>query len=461
MITVDIKILILVTLLFVMLTYIYLANNQINEPMDNITGVSVSTPDLKSPFVSTPDLKSPSSVDVASPSPFVSTPDLKSPSSVDVASPSPFVSTPDLKSPSSVDVTSPFLTSPLVIGNKLCAANGNTCIDAQNLAPLLRAWQFPYIYSIKPTDYVVYDDIFAAYNKVFTKSGAPVGWNDTNYEKAPWNGYKILAIGVGKKTDPVPQGIRVTVPPGMSVIWLRVLNCDRWTTLTVKGNVVDIVNTTGYRSTIKMRPDGAEDVGTCHRWVPYPVPGAGTYYVFGAVAPYSSSGNWISGIGFSKNPYNHAMSSAVTYKDNQNGGSGVGWSGSSWPGGHGSNTDGGDNLAHISKGKTANLAVPVVNSGADKMLYLLSTGRQSDSGYARQFKVYVNRTLVDSFYPYDNVFSRYYNSRQNLSYLGARIPANLINGEKFSVTLLTVTIDASGTGILDNVGFREVGTHDY
>jgi hypothetical protein len=271
----------------------------------------------------------------------------------------------------------------------------------------------------------------------------------------------MINIGVGTTPD---VGISVKVPKGMRVIWLRVINNDRWTTLTVKGNP-NIINTTGYRNTIKMRPDGAEDGGNMHRWVPYPVPGEGTYYVSGAIAPYSSSGNWISGIGFSKNPYNHAMLSAVTYKDKHNGGDGVEWLGSSWPGGNGSDTDGGDNLAYIPKGKTANLMVPVVNSGADKMLYLLSTGKQYDSAHVSQFKVYVGdkQQLLDPFYPYDNVFSRYYNSRQNLSYLGTRIPADLIKGEKFSVTLLSVKIDASAIANIPypGVGFREVGTHDY
>ena len=433
MITVDIKILILVTLLFVMFTYIYLSGDQINEHMDNNEAIANIASIYNNQLAKFDNLTISKDIITGS------------------------VSTPVLKSSTSVNVT-----SPMVIGNKLCAGNADTCIDAQKLTPYLRTSQYPRIYSTDPTNYVVYNDIFDAYNnKVFKKSGSPVGWDETSFVKTPYKGYKIIGIGVGKASDDTPTGISVTVPQGKNVIWLRVLNCDRWTTLGLKGNGVNIINTTGYRNTIKMSPDGAEDRGTCHRWVPYPVSGTGTYYVSGAVAPYSNDGNWISGIGFSTNPYNHAMTSAVTYKDKQNGGDGVGWTFPSWPNTEGKDFNGGDNLAHIPKGKIATLMVPVVNSGADKMLYLLSTGRQFDSAYVSQFKIAVDGNPIDPFYPYDNVFSRYYNSRQNLSYLGTRIPADLIKGEKFSVTLLSVKIDTSAAGILDDVGFREVGTHDY
>jgi hypothetical protein len=436
MITVDIKILILVTLLFVMFTYIYLTGDQINEHMDNNEAIANIASIYNEQLAKFDNLTISKDIITGS------------------------VSTPVLKSPTSVNVTTPF-----VIGNKLCAGNADTCIDAQKLAPFLRAWQSPYIYSIKPTDYVVYNDIFDALTKkIIEKSGVPDLWDEKSFVSKPWpdtgtRRYKILDIGVGKTPD---DGIGVKVPQGMSVIWLRVLN-DRWTALTVKGNPVNIINTTGYRSTIKMKPDGAEDGGVLHRWVPYAVPGEGTYYVSGTNnGRYKYMGNWISGVGFSTNPYNHAMSSGFTYYHGRNGGSGIESAGSSWPGSDGTATDGGDNVAYIpAGGKTAKLMVPVVNSGADKMLYLLDTGQQHVSAYVRQCKVTVNGTLVDSFFPHDNVFSRYYNSRQNLSYLGTRIPTDLIKAEKSSVTLLTVEIDASAMSGIDHVYFREVGTHDY
>ena len=441
MITVDIKILILVTLLFVMFTYIYLTGDQINEHMDNNEAIANIASIYNNQLAKFDNLTISKDIITGS------------------------VSTPVLKSPTSVNVT-----SPMVIGNKLCAGNADTCIDAQKLTPYLRAWQSPYIYSIKPTDYDVYNDIFDALTKkIIDKSGVPDLWDATSFVINPWpdkgtRRYKILDIGVGKTPE---DGISVTVPQGKSVIWLRVLN-DRWTGLTVKGNGVNIVNQTGYRSTIKMRPDGTEDGGVLHRWVPYAVPRAGTYYVSGTnnvsattKDQYKYMGNWISGVGFSTNPYNHAMSSGFTYYHGGNGGSGVMWFVSSWPGSDGSNTDGGDNCAYIPAGKTAKLMVPVVNSGADKMLYLLDTGQQHVSAYVGQCKVTVNGTLVDSFFPHDNVFSRYYNSRKNLSYLGTRIPADLIKAEKSSVTLLTVEIDASAMSDTDHVFFREVGTHDY
>lgn len=420
----DIKILIIIALLFIMFICVFrYPTNEINEHMDNNEAIANIASIYSEQLAKFDNLTI----------------------SKDILTGT--VSTPILKAPASINVS-----SPLVIGNQLCA--GGTCIDAQNLIPLLRARQFPYIYSIKPGDSIVYNDIFAALNNnIIAQSGSPAGWNNTSYASNPWNGYKILCIGVGNTNDSAPAGITVNVPQGMKVIWLRVLNCDRWTTITVKGYPV---NTCGYRCTAKMRPDGAEDTGTCHRWVPYPVSGPGQYYVSGGNASFTQSGNWISGIGFSTNPYNHAMSSGVAYLWKVNGGSGVAWYSSSWPSPDGSGGDGGDNLAYVPKGQTANLVVPVVNSGIDKMLYILSLGRQTDSGYVSQCKVTVNGTTIDSFYPHDNVFLRYYNSKPNLTYLCARVPASLVTG-----TTISVVIDATATTIGDNIYFREVGTHDY
>lgn len=354
------------------------------------------------------------------------------------------ISTPVIKAPNQITTS-----SPLLIGTQLCA--GNICIDAQNLAPLLRIKQMPYMYSPKTSDSVTYNDIFVAMNNgVISRSGSPAKWDSTSYVTNLWNGYKILNIGVGNAADSVPAGIKVNVPAKMNVVWFRVLNCDRWTTLTVKGYPV---NACGYRCLIKLRPNGGEDSGTCHRWIPYPVAGPGAYYVSGADASRSPGDNWISGIGFSTNPWNHAMTSGVGYYWSLNGSSGVGWTGATWPQNDGANT--GDNLAFVPDGKTATLMVPVINSGDDKMLYFLSLGRAPDNNYVSLCKVTVNGTPVPNMYPCDNVFSKYYNNKQYLSYLATRVPASLITGQTMSVVM-----DATHPDIVDNLYFREVGTHD-
>lgn len=431
--TVDIKILIIILLLLVMWVCVFRMhdtssdNNEtydsINEHMDNNEAIGNIASIYNTQLAKFDNLTISNDIQTAT------------------------VSTPVLKAPASISVS-----SPLIIGNQFCS--GNVCMDAQNLAPWIRTQQFPYIYSTKPSDYVIYNDVFAAMSSnAMAKSGSPAGWDNTSYASNLWNGYKILNIGTGSTSDQAPAGITVNVPTGMNVIWFRVLNCDRWTTLTVKGYPV---NTCGYRCCAKIRPDGADDSGTCHRWIPYPVAGPGTYYVSGASSAYTSSGNWISGLGFSTNPYNHAMTSGIAYQWKLNGGSGVGWNSSSWPGGDGSGANGGDNLAFIPRGQTATLVVPTVKSGNDKMLYFLSLGRVADATYVSMCKITVNGTPVDRFYPYNNSFSKYYNSKPNLNYFSTRVPASLITGQTVSIV-----IDATSPDIGDNVYFREVGTHDY
>ena len=67
---------------------------------------------------------------------------------------------------------------------------------------------------------------------------------------------------------------------------------------------------------------------------------------------YSPLGNFISGIGFSTNSYNYAMSSGVVYYWNLSGGTTVGWSSSSYPHGDLSSTNGGDGLAYVTQKST-------------------------------------------------------------------------------------------------------------
>jgi hypothetical protein len=357
------------------------------------------------------------------------------------------VSTPILKSTGTINVQ-----SPLTISNQLCV--DNVCVDTKHLKSLIRTYQSPYIYSPMSSDSITYDDIFAAQTAgVVSKNGSPTGYDSTTYPpNNKWLGtYPILNIGTG--TDSSPTGITVTVPSGMNVIWFRVLN-DRWTTLTIKGY---LKSTCGYRNIVKTRPDGGDDTGTLHRWVQYPVAGPGQYNIYGADSSHSPGGNWLSGIGFSTNPYNHVMSSGVAYFWNLNGGSNVSWLSSSWPNNDGSTSDGGDNLAYIPK-NTSNsvLIVPVINSGNDKILYILSIGRMPDNTFVTKCKVTINGTVVNNFFRCNNVFAQYYNNKPSLSYFGTIIPASLVTSNS-----LSVSIDTTSPYITDNVYLREIGTHDY
>lgn len=347
--------------------------------------------------------------------------------------------TPALKSSTNIiDVK-----SPLQISNSLCV--DNVCINAKMLKSMIGIYNNSntptYMYSKNSSDSVIYDDIFSAFDKgIVSKNGAPPGYDDTGYRTALWNGYKLLHIGNG--TDANPIGITVNVPQNMNVIWIRVLN-ERWATITVKGMPT---NVGGHRNIIKMRPDGNEDTGTNHRWVPYPVLKSGTAYnIYGSAV--ADSNNWISGIGFSTNPYNHIMSSAVTYHWALNGTS----SGISVFYADGAYWWNSDQLAYITN-SVKTFMVPVIKSGKDKFLYFLCLGREPDNTYVSQCKLTVNGKSVLNFQMILNKFSTYY-TRPNLSYLSTYISADLIADSSY----LTVTIDASN---LSYIYFREIGTHD-
>ena len=352
------------------------------------------------------------------------------------------ISTNELKSVANLAVT-----SPLLINSSLCS--NNVCTTPGDLAHLLRSVQMPTIYSSNPADFIIYDNIFTAINSnVISRSGSPAIWDSTQWV-AGWRPQgdiinitrPILNIGIGNTTSITPDGISVRVPARMNIIWVRVLN-DRWTTLTVRGYPT---NTCGWRNLSKMAPDGSEDMGVLHRWVPYPVAmGPATYFITGAGVTHSPASNWISGIGFSTNPYNHAMSSGVAIHWALNGGTGVEWETSAWPGGNPYS----DNSARIPLGRSATLMVPVVRSGNDKMLYILSMGRPTDIALIRKCRVTVGGTPVDLFYPHNNVFSRYYNSLPTLSYLCIRIPEQLVTGNMLSVIITNPTSTTNATRCL-------------
>ena len=213
---------------------------------------------------------------------------------------------------------------------------------------------FNYMYR----DAVVYQDIFAAYQtRIFEKRGAATGWDETSYSSNLWNGRKILNIGQGVQSSNA-NGITVHVPSGYNVLWIRVLN-DRWETFRVMSAVYteaqQAIYTGGYRILNEISPDGgsADGYNTVHTWVPIPLYFTGDYWVFSD----AYSDDWISGIAFGKNLWNHA---GVAYYWAVNGGSSVGWYSENWNN---------DNLATLTPGiiKT-NCTFP---SGKNKLLYFV------------------------------------------------------------------------------------------
>jgi len=304
-------------------------------------------------------------------------------------------------------------------------------------------------------DALIYQDIFNAYNSnIFVKRGSPRGWDETSYVNSPWNLRHILNIGSGANSN--GNGIKVNIPPGYDTIWLRVLG-DRWATFRVAPYVDDSQTNfavdnvieryaTGFRNLNSISPDGAapDSQWNVHMWMPFPVRnGANAYVVHSDV----NSDDWISGIAFSKNIWNHAMNSGVAYLWKINGGDAVGWGGENWNS---------DHLAYFTAGSNFEVWVPVIYSGKDKMVYLVEhnnnwTGTQHTG-------VYVNNVQVERFRTsWRNPFATHHNSKLYCRYMATRIPASMINqGDKFIRVRVDMTMNNN-----QNIHFREMGTHDY
>jgi hypothetical protein len=304
-------------------------------------------------------------------------------------------------------------------------------------------------------DALIYQDIFNAYNSnIFVKVGNPVGWDETSYVSNPWNLRHILKIGGGFNSN--GNGIKINIPQGYDTIWLRVLD-DRWHTFRVAPTIDDTqtdfsTNTvieryaTGFRNLNSISPDGAapDSQWNVHHWMPFPVRNnARSYTVHSDV----NSDDWISGIAFGKNIWNHSYNSGVAYLWKINGGDAIGWGGENWNS---------DHLAYFTAGSNFEVYVPVIYSGKDKMVYLVEhnnnwTGTQHTN-------VFVNSQQVERFRTsWRNPFAQHHNSKLYCRYMATRIPASMIQpGDKFIRVRVDMTMNNN-----QNIHFREMGTHDY
>jgi len=141
------------------------------------------------------------------------------------------------------------------------------------------------------------------------------------------------------------------------------------------------------------------------------------------------------------------MNSAVAYhwKLNSPTGGDVGWTGD-WNN---------DQTAHIFSGGNVELAVPVVYTGKDKLVYIVERG-DSSTGIMHG-RVWVNSAEIDRFKTvYNNPFATHHNNKRFQKYIATKVPAHLINfGDKFIKLRIETTMSNY------HIYFREIGTHDY
>jgi hypothetical protein len=319
---------------------------------------------------------------------------------------------------------------------------------------LVRARTFqatnPLRYRMYPDDPVVYQDIFEAKEKgAIAKLGNPV-YDDTTHSKKLWNDRRIIKYGGNNEKD--GNGAKVIIPEGYNTVWVRVLG-DRWTVIHayfLDGRKEDLgLWPGGWRSANSYCPDGSLSDGCmiAHQWLPIPAGRAGEVALI--AKPHTGGDFWLSGLAFSRNPWAHAVQSAIGYHWALNGGNGTIYDQK-----HNWHNWKGDSLSKINPRTNLELKVPVVPSGRDKLLYLVE--HNNDWNGCMHTGITVNGQKIERFMAtYDNPFARHWNSKFYERYIAARIPAGLIPA---NARWLSVRIDMSKQD--QGIHFREIGTHD-
>ena len=308
-------------------------------------------------------------------------------------------------------------------------------------------------YLYYPEDAIIYQDIFNAYSTgVIAKSGNPVGWDETTHNPTnPWNNFPIMRIGGvpgGMKGLTFPDGLKVTVPAGKNILWVRALS-DRWTCLELHkaDGTYLFTYATGYNNLNRYAPDGGSaDAGwNVHCWMAIPVPAAGDYVLVPGNKVNDGGGDlWLSGVAFSSNPWNHAYNSALAYHWIINGGTALRWHTHDWNN---------DQLASIDLGLVYNLIVPIVPSGKDKLLYIVEHNNQWNGIMHKSVKV--DGVPIERFRTtWKHPLAIHHNSKMYERFIATRIPEALTRGK----TSITVEVDMTQQN--HHIHCREIGTVD-
>lgn len=293
---------------------------------------------------------------------------------------------------------------------------------------------------------LVYDNIYDALTAGdIQKSGSP-SWDETTYKTTQWWGKNILKIGAGAQAD--GDGLTVNVPPGTEVLWVRIL-LDRWTQLHVRYDDGSSGGewTGGYTRLNQLTPDGGKPTHQIwyHAWMAIPLAKPGPVIL--SSRSRTSSGAWISGIAFGKNPYNHAYQSAINIHWGLNGGTGTDWGGHDWNR---------DHLGWFKQNRKYQIKVPVTGDSGDRVLYFIEHNNNWEGSS-------VNITIGNWQAPnlattFMNPFAMHYNSKLYQRYYAVVVPENVWKNNRAPLGFLDVTVTTEPQ-MQWGFHFREVGTH--
>jgi len=299
----------------------------------------------------------------------------------------------------------------------------------------------------------------------------------------------------------IKRGIKLTIPNGCNVLWIAILsniNQDRYTYV----SICDINNRCygiygGSRNlNSNITPGGFISTTPYDSWLTWiAIP---LYWLrdsditnrkvilncyYGYFTDFSRTviddTIWIAKCAFSSNPWNHVsitpgmiihqLNSIIILPENNayakfqsltNPANLTWWSYTTTSGARNTNDWYGSNIIKVTATKSANIRIPIIKSGKNKLLYFvtLNTG-----GHVESLQVSVvdsNSNLVklpNLRTTYTNPFSRHFNSRIHNIYRATIIPDSLIKIDSFGRTFITINMFApAGT----EFWFKELGTHD-
>lgn len=370
------------------------------------------------------------------------------------------------------------MTGKALYVNRICVSD-NQCIDAGNFDIVTRNVKNEKLKNnvYLPDENMKFDNIFDAFVSGYIARSAPlVNFDNTTYKTNLWpennlKGKKLIKFGGNNEVD--GSGAIIRVPVEYNVVWVRILN-ERWTnmkaTYVADGDVIGNY-ASGFRNLNRLAPDGGTNdaLWNTFDWIPIPladikkkgsiklqVPandGSSNVLTREVVEIYltskigTTSDFWLAGLAFSTNPWNHTFVSAYALTAQVNGGDKINMhdnGGGSWNN---------DILGLIPAGSKPTFIIPVVDSGKDKLLYVLEHNNNWDG--LNHTNIFVDGILIERLRTsYDNPISRHHSSKIYNRYAAAKIPAEFTKGKRWLKVTFDMTTQNNGLYI------REIGTHD-
>jgi hypothetical protein len=282
------------------------------------------------------------------------------------------------------------------------------------------------------------------------------------------------------------NGLKIIVPPkdnkmpsDYTVLWVQVINKtpdNYWQSF----RVYDLIPTTtnvrkyygkyvgGANKLNNIDPTGSAQTDTWDQfeWIPVPIDLTGNASREIYISNFHTLDTSFSGFAFSTNPWNHAKSSAVSLNWRVNMvDTSLGIDDSptdrttyiKWEGIELTNNT---QLASFVNNTSPKFRIPYVNSQRNKIFYIAAWNNDKNPGIIG-LETYINGVWeqLGSFYTtFDNPFSRHFNSKTSLRYIGVIIPKDLLPPSRVGeVNFINLKITvAPGSNLL----FTEVGTHD-